>query len=54
MKEKSAFELNSFKEKYDRHYSIGDLTPTIIGFFAFLSNRAVPSPRLRTIPWQDF
>lgn len=33
MKEKSAFELNSFKEKYDRHYSIGDLTPTICAAF---------------------
>lgn len=33
MKEKSAFELNSFKEKYERHYSIGDLTPTICAAF---------------------
>ena len=33
MKKQSAAELNEFRKKYDRSYSIGDLTPTICEFF---------------------
>lgn len=33
MKEKSSSVLNEFRQKYDRNYSIGDLTPTICGLF---------------------
>ena len=38
MKEKSALVLNEFRKKYDRNYSIGDLTPTICEVFG------VPEP----------
>ena len=38
MKEKSALVLNEFRKKYDRSYSIGDLTPTVCEVFG------VPEP----------
>lgn len=38
MKEQSAAVLNEFRKKYDRNYSIGDLTPTICELFG------VPEP----------
>ena len=39
MKSKSAEVLNGFRKKYDRYYSIGDLTPTVCELFGIEKTR---------------